>query len=369
MLLGALRGDRTHVARVVLGLLLLAGATAAGCWALLTLTDAPTDVAQTVILFGGSALTLGFALAPLIAGASDPLDPRRFAVFGLRERSLAGILLARGLRQRADPRGARPRRLHRDRLGGARRAGRRRGAGRAPRGAHLRAAGAGLHGGHGPRPARAPLAGAVGTVRARHHRGAGARRRLPRLARVGRAGADPAASPRPPCWPSRRSARRGRSPACWRRVGDVVDACARCHRARCWCWRALWYWLVARLLTTTERPGLRARARRSRLVRRRARHADGCRRGPQPAVLAARRALPRERAGRPGGGRPRHGAAADRGSAAARSWRWCPCRSWRCSSAGCRTTMWRTTTPRSGCTSRAASAAPPTASAGSSRSC
>ncbi|MGC5170921.1 hypothetical protein ACLQ2Q_09720 [Microbacterium sp. DT81.1] len=96
MLLGALRGDRTHVARVVLGLLLLAGATAAGCWALLTLTDAPTDVAQTVILFGGSALTLGFALAPLIAGASDPLDPRRFAVFGLRERSLAGILLLAG---------------------------------------------------------------------------------------------------------------------------------------------------------------------------------------------------------------------------------------------------------------------------------
>ena len=96
LLLGALRGDPTHVARVVLGIILLAGATAAGCWALLTMTDAPVDVAQTVIVFGGSALTLGFALAPLVAGAGDPLDPRRFAVFGLRPSSLAGTLLVAG---------------------------------------------------------------------------------------------------------------------------------------------------------------------------------------------------------------------------------------------------------------------------------
>jgi ABC-2 type transport system permease protein len=97
MMLGALRGDRTHVARVVLGMVLLAAATAAGCWALLTLRDAPTDATQTVIVLGGSALTLGFAMAPLIAGAADPLDPRRFAVLGMRAPFLAGTLLLAGL--------------------------------------------------------------------------------------------------------------------------------------------------------------------------------------------------------------------------------------------------------------------------------
>ncbi|HWI29949.1 MAG TPA: hypothetical protein VNT50_00525 [Microbacterium sp.] len=96
LLLGGLRGDRRHVVRVVSGLILLAAATAVACWALLSMTDAPTDVAQTVIVLGGSALTLGFTLAPLIAGATDPLDPRRFAVFGVGGRSLASILVLAG---------------------------------------------------------------------------------------------------------------------------------------------------------------------------------------------------------------------------------------------------------------------------------
>ena len=47
-------------------------------------------VAVTVL--GGSAISLGFALAPLIGGATDPLDPRRFAVLGPRPTSLAAVL-------------------------------------------------------------------------------------------------------------------------------------------------------------------------------------------------------------------------------------------------------------------------------------
>lgn len=97
LLIGALRGDPAHVTRVVIGLLLLGLATAAACWALLTLRDAETDVVLAVTVLGGSALTLGFALAPVMAGASDPLDPRRFAVFGLAPGPLAGALTVAGL--------------------------------------------------------------------------------------------------------------------------------------------------------------------------------------------------------------------------------------------------------------------------------
>lgn len=96
LLLGALRGDSAHVRRTVIGLLLLVGATAVSCWALLTLRDAATAAVFAVIVLGGSALTLGFALAPLIAGATDPLDPRRFAVLGLPAGRLAAVLAVAG---------------------------------------------------------------------------------------------------------------------------------------------------------------------------------------------------------------------------------------------------------------------------------
>ncbi|KRA23734.1 hypothetical protein ASD65_04295 [Microbacterium sp. Root61] len=97
LLIGTFRGDPSHVTRVVVGLVLLAAATAAACWGLLTLRDADSDVALAVTVLGGSAVTLGFALAPLMAGTSDPLDPRRFAVFGLAPRPLAGVLALAGL--------------------------------------------------------------------------------------------------------------------------------------------------------------------------------------------------------------------------------------------------------------------------------
>lgn len=97
LLIGALRGDPAHVTRVAVGFALLLGATIVGCWALLSLADAPTDVAQTVIVLGGTGLTLGCALAPLMIGMIDPLDPRRFAVFGLPQRRLTWVLALAGL--------------------------------------------------------------------------------------------------------------------------------------------------------------------------------------------------------------------------------------------------------------------------------
>ncbi|GAA3211301.1 hypothetical protein [Microbacterium terregens] len=96
LLLGAVRGDSGHVTRVLLGLLLLVMAAVIACWALLTLRDAPTEVVLAVTVLGGSAVTLGFALAPLIAGATDPLDPRRFIVLGLPGGRLAAVLAVAG---------------------------------------------------------------------------------------------------------------------------------------------------------------------------------------------------------------------------------------------------------------------------------
>lgn len=97
LLFGALRGDTRHVVRRVIGLVLLVAATAVVCWGLLTLRDAEIDVVVAVTVLGGSAVTLGFALAPLIGGATDQLDPRRFALFDASPVPLAGVLAVTGL--------------------------------------------------------------------------------------------------------------------------------------------------------------------------------------------------------------------------------------------------------------------------------
>ncbi|MFE7845224.1 hypothetical protein ACFUTX_08540 [Microbacterium sp. NPDC057407] len=97
LLFGALRGDVRHLVRVALGLLALAAATAAGCWALSSMADADTEVVLAVTVLGGSAVTLGFALAPLIGAADDPLDPRRFALVGLPRGPLTAVLAVAGL--------------------------------------------------------------------------------------------------------------------------------------------------------------------------------------------------------------------------------------------------------------------------------
>lgn len=97
LLFGALRGDTAQVARTVVALVLIIGATAAACWAVLTLADADTEIVLAITVLGGSAVTLGFALAPLIGAAEDPLDPRRFALLGLPRGRLTVVLALVGL--------------------------------------------------------------------------------------------------------------------------------------------------------------------------------------------------------------------------------------------------------------------------------
>lgn len=92
-MLGALRGDVRHIARVVLGLVLVAGAVAGACIAMVRLREVDDGVAYTVTVIAGSALTLGFFAAALVGGVDDQLDPRRFAVFGVSSRGAAGAIL------------------------------------------------------------------------------------------------------------------------------------------------------------------------------------------------------------------------------------------------------------------------------------
>jgi ABC-2 type transport system permease protein len=56
----------------------------------------PSDVARTVVVIGGSALTLGWALFPVIAyGIDETLDPARFATFAVPRRQLVlGLLVS-----------------------------------------------------------------------------------------------------------------------------------------------------------------------------------------------------------------------------------------------------------------------------------
>ncbi|MFB7251712.1 hypothetical protein [Microbacterium sp. NPDC056234] len=90
LLFGALRGN--HVTRTIVGLLGIVAATVIVCIAVLSLADATTAVARTVIVLGGAAVFLAFLVGPMLTGAVDQLDPRRFAVFGVDERRMPWIL-------------------------------------------------------------------------------------------------------------------------------------------------------------------------------------------------------------------------------------------------------------------------------------
>lgn len=93
---GSLRGPASHVASRALGLLVLAAVLVAACMGTLTLVNTPAPVAFALLVLTGSAIALSFAAGPIVAGAVDPMDPRRFAVLGLEPRPLAWILAGAG---------------------------------------------------------------------------------------------------------------------------------------------------------------------------------------------------------------------------------------------------------------------------------
>lgn len=97
LLLGTFRGDARHRARAVAGLIAVAAAIGAVAWGILQLRAADHDVASTVTVIGGAAVTVAFFVTPLLGGPEDPLDPRRFAVFGMSPLPLAGVVLLASL--------------------------------------------------------------------------------------------------------------------------------------------------------------------------------------------------------------------------------------------------------------------------------
>ncbi|MFS0895603.1 hypothetical protein [Microbacterium sp. 179-I 3D3 NHS] len=90
LLIGSLRGERRG--RTIVMFCAVVAVTAAVCVAVLSLGDAPVAVARAVTVLGGAALLLGFFVGPILVGAVDQLDPRRFAVFGVDERRMPWVL-------------------------------------------------------------------------------------------------------------------------------------------------------------------------------------------------------------------------------------------------------------------------------------
>lgn len=90
LLAGSLRGDRGL--RTVVALLASIAVTGAVCLAVLGLGDAPLASAHTVIVLGAAAIFLAFFIGPMLTGTRDQLDPRRFAPFGVDERTLPWTL-------------------------------------------------------------------------------------------------------------------------------------------------------------------------------------------------------------------------------------------------------------------------------------
>ena len=93
---GLLRGPASRVIARVFGLLVLVLVVGAVCVGTLSLVDAPTGVAFALLVLAGSAVVLSFAVAPIVAGAADPMDPRRFSVLGLDPGPLAWTLFGVG---------------------------------------------------------------------------------------------------------------------------------------------------------------------------------------------------------------------------------------------------------------------------------
>lgn len=86
------RGRRASGLRAVSGVLALV-AVAGLCIGVARLGDAPETAAEPLSILAGALVTAGFLLVPLLVGAEDLLDPRRFAVLGPAPARLAWQLL------------------------------------------------------------------------------------------------------------------------------------------------------------------------------------------------------------------------------------------------------------------------------------
>ena len=97
LLRNGLRRSTPQLVGMVLSALYGLAVLAQGIVGLITLRlDQTSDVARIAITIGGSAVTLGWALLPVIAyGIDETLDPARFATFSIpRRQPVLGLLLS-----------------------------------------------------------------------------------------------------------------------------------------------------------------------------------------------------------------------------------------------------------------------------------
>lgn len=94
-LLGNLfRRSPWQVFGLVVGLLYGLGAAFTAMVALVGLRTVDVDIARSIVVVAGSLIVLGFLLVPLVFGADDTIDPRKFALFGIPTSELATGLAA-----------------------------------------------------------------------------------------------------------------------------------------------------------------------------------------------------------------------------------------------------------------------------------
>jgi ABC-2 type transport system permease protein len=90
--------DRTakQNAGIIVAVVIALGLTVACVW-LLSALEPGSDDARTTVVLGGSLLILAFIVGPLVSSVPDPLDPRRFALFGIPPATLARGLAVAGV--------------------------------------------------------------------------------------------------------------------------------------------------------------------------------------------------------------------------------------------------------------------------------
>ena len=95
LLLGTFRGSPLRSLGMVLALIYVLALAAAAIIGATTLRDQTPDIARAVIVVLGSLVVAAFLVLPLAFGADDGLDPRRFALFGIRPGRLSlGLAVA-----------------------------------------------------------------------------------------------------------------------------------------------------------------------------------------------------------------------------------------------------------------------------------
>lgn len=94
-LLGNLfRRSPWQVFGMVVGLMYGLGAAFAAVIGLVALRLVDVELARSIVVVAGSLIVLGFLILPLVFGADDTIDPRKFSLFGIPNRRLAAGLAA-----------------------------------------------------------------------------------------------------------------------------------------------------------------------------------------------------------------------------------------------------------------------------------